>query len=359
MHLSTKHLSTKHLTTMSLAIQAWRRAILVLLVSLWIAPASAETSLRMVLNWSYQGPQAWFFLAQERGYFAEEGLDLRIDQGSGSGAAVGSVASGAYDVGFGDINALINYAANHPDDSPVGVYMLYTQPPFTIAVTSDSDIHEPADLEGRTIAGPANDGALRLFPAFAALAGIDADSVEIMNIEPRLREQMLNRGQVDAAFGFVNTVRFNAMLAGIDPDERLRFIRYGDHGMDLYSNAIIVSRRLADENPEAVRGLVRAINRGVADVLADPEAGMEAVMAQEPLINRQVETARLAATIEDEMNHPELPEIGLGNIDETRMQEAIDIVVSAYGLAHAPALEEVFRTDFLPPEEERIYSLYE
>ncbi|NGO91352.1 MAG: ABC transporter substrate-binding protein, partial [Halomonas sp.] len=81
--------------------------------------------------------------------------------------------------------------------------------------------------------------------------------------------------------------------------------------------------------------------------------------AQEPLINRQVETARLAATIEDEMNHPELPEIGLGNIDETRMQEAIDIVVSAYGLAHAPALGEVFRTDFLPPEDERIYSLYE
>jgi NitT/TauT family transport system substrate-binding protein len=88
--------------------------------------------------------------------------------------------------------------------------MIYTRPPFTIAVTSDSDIHEPADLEGRTIAGPANDGALRLFPAFAALADIDKDSIEIMNIEPRLREQMLNRGQVDAVFGFVNTVRFNA-----------------------------------------------------------------------------------------------------------------------------------------------------
>ncbi|WP_249977420.1 ABC transporter substrate-binding protein [Vreelandella olivaria] len=349
-----------HLLTTFFKVSAWRRAMLVLLTTIcWLSPAYADTPLRMVLNWSYQGPQAWFFLAQERGYFAEEGLDIRIDQGSGSGAAVGSVASGAYDVGFGDINALINYASNNPDDAPVGVYMLYTRPPFTIAVTTDSDIHEPADLEGKTIAGPANDGALRLFPAFASLAGIDTDSIEVMNIEPRLREQMLNRGQVDAVFGFVNTVRFNAMLAGIDPDERLHFIRYGDYGMDLYSNALIVSRQLADENPEAVQGLVRAINRGVADVLADPEAGMDAVMAQEPLINRDVETARLAATIEDEMNHPELADVGLGNIDETRMREAIDIVVAAYGLEHTPALETVFNADFLPPEEERIYSLYE
>lgn len=348
-----------YLLNACLKISLWRRLLLVLLLPVWSAHAHADTPLRMVLNWSYQGPQAWFFLAQERGYFAEEGIDLRLDQGSGSGAAVGSVASGTYDVGFGDINALINYASNNPDDAPVGVYMIYTRPPFTIAVTADSDIHEPADLEGKTIAGPANDGALRLFPAFASLTEIDTDSIEIMNIEPRLREQMLNRGQVDAVFGFVNTIRFNAMLAGIDPDERLRFISYGDYGMDLYSNAVMVSREMIDENPEVVHGLVRAINRGVADVLADPEAGMDAVMAQEPLINREVETARLAATIEDEMNHPELADVGLGNIDESRMREAIDIVVAAYGLSHTPELETVFSTDFLPPEEERIYSLYE
>lgn len=348
-----------YLLNACLKISLWRRLLLVLLLPVWSAYAHAGTPLRMVLNWSYQGPQAWFFLAQERGYFAEEGIDLRLDQGSGSGAAVGSVASGTYDVGFGDINALINYASNNPDDAPVGVYMIYTRPPFTIAVTTDSDIYEPADLEGKTIAGPANDGALRLFPAFASLTEIDTDSIEIMNIEPRLREQMLNRGQVDAVFGFVNTIRFNAMLAGIDPDERLRFISYGDYGMDLYSNSVMVSRELIDENPEVVHGLVRAINRGVADVLADPEAGMDAVMAQEPLINREVETARLAATIEDEMNHPELADVGLGNIDESRMREAIDIVVAAYGLSHTPELEAVFSTDFLPPEDERIYSLYE
>lgn len=349
-------MNDRHMFRKTVLLQLAMTLTLSLLV---MGKASAETPLRMVLNWSYQGPQAWFFIAKERGYFADEGLNMTIDQGSGSGAAVGRVASGTYDVGFGDINALINFASKNPEDSPVAVYMIYSQPPFTIAVPSESDINEPADLNGKTIAGPANDGALRLFPAFASIAGIDQESIEIMNIDARLREQMLANGQVDAVFGFVNTVRFNSMLAGGNPDEDIRFIRYGDHGMDLYSNALIVSKELIEENPDAVRGLVRAVNRGMADVLADKEAGIDAVVKQESLINRDVEMQRLIATLEDEMNHPELAEIGLGNINQERFLKSIDIVVEAFDLDSTPSMETVFRSDFLPPEDERIYSLFD
>ena len=74
-------------------------------------PAAAQTKLKMVLNWKYQGPQGWFFLADDRGYFKAEGLDVTMDQGNGSGAAVPLVANGTYDIGFGDINALIELAA--------------------------------------------------------------------------------------------------------------------------------------------------------------------------------------------------------------------------------------------------------
>ena len=75
------------------------------------APAAAETKLKMMLNWKYQGPQGWFFLAQDRGYFKKAGIDITMDQGNGSGAPIPLVASGTYDVGFGDINALIQFAA--------------------------------------------------------------------------------------------------------------------------------------------------------------------------------------------------------------------------------------------------------
>ena len=136
-------------------------------------PATAETKLKMVLNWKYQGPQGWFFLAQDRGYFKAAGLDVTMDQGNGSGAPIPLVANGTYDVGFGDINALIQFAATKPAEAPIAVYVMYNQPPFTIAVRADSAIKTPKDLEGKTLGGAAGDGALKLFPAFCAIAKID------------------------------------------------------------------------------------------------------------------------------------------------------------------------------------------
>src|SRR5262249_2691734 len=194
------------------------------------APATAQTKLKMVLNWKYQGPQGMFFLADDKGYFKEEGLELTIDQGNGSGAGVPLVANGTYDVAFGDINALIELAAKKPDDAPIAVYVMFNQPPFTIAVKADSPIKSPKDFEGKTLGGAANDAALKLFPALCKFAKIDCSKVNITNMQPNLREQMLTQGQIDGAFGYVNTIRFSAKLMGVE-DNQLRYINYGDYGM--------------------------------------------------------------------------------------------------------------------------------
>jgi NitT/TauT family transport system substrate-binding protein len=313
------------------------------------APAAAQTKLKMVLNWKYQGPQGWFFLADDRGYYKAAGLDMTIDQGNGSGAPIPLVANGTYDVGFGDINALIEFAAKKPDDAPIAVDVIYNRPPFTIAVRADSPIKTPKDLEGKTLGGAAGDGALKLFPAFCKVAKIDCSKVSITNMQPSLREQMLMKGQVDGVFGYVNTIRFSAKLIGVDPDKDIRFINYGDYGMDLYSNGIIVSKKLARDNPEAVKGLVAAINHAIKDALKDPDAAVAAVAKREPLIKVAVERERLDATLRDEMNHPEIATIGLGNIDPVRLKRAIDILVEAENLPRTPAVDEIFTPAFLPP----------
>src|SRR5580704_505507 len=271
-----------------------------------VAPASAQTKIKMVLNWKYQGPQGWFFLADDRGYFKAAGLDVTLDQGNGSGAPIPLVANGTYDVGFGDVNALIEFAAKKPDEAPIAVYMMYNRPPFTIAVRADSPIKTPKDLEGKTLGGAAGDGALKLFPAFCKITKIDCSKVNITNMQPNLREQMLMQGQVDGVFGYVNTIRFSAKLIGVDPDKQLRFINYGDYGMDLYSNGIIVSKKLVKEKPEVVRGFVRALNKAVIDSLKDPKMAVNAVLKREPLIKFDVELERFDATLKDEMNHPEI-----------------------------------------------------
>lgn len=318
-----------------------------------IAAAQADTRIKLVLNWKYEGPQGMFFLAQDRGYFKQAGLDVTFDQGNGSGAAVPQVANGAYDMGFGDINALIELAAKKPDEAPIGVFMLYNRPPFTVAVKADSPIRTPSDFVGRKLGGAANDGALKLFPALCATAKIDCSKVEIVNMQPSLREQMLMQGQVDGVFGYVTTIRFSARLIGVDPDKDLRFIKFGDYGMDLYSNAIIVSRKFAKEHPEAVKGFLAALNHGIKDAMANRQAAIDAVSAREPLIKPAIERARLDATLADEMTHPEIARIGIGDISDDRMAKAIDILVQAKELPRTPAVGEIFDRSFLPPASER------
>jgi NitT/TauT family transport system substrate-binding protein len=315
--------------------------------------AHADTKIKLVLNWKYEGPQGMFFLAQDRGYFKQAGLDVTFDQGNGSGAAVPQVANGAYDMGFGDINALIELAAKKPDEAPIGVFMLYNRPPFTVAVKADSPIKTPADFVGRKLGGAANDGALKLFPALCATARIDCTKVEIVNMQPSLREQMLMQGQVDGVFGYVTTIRFSARLAGVDPDKDLRFIKFGDYGMDLYSNAIIVSRKFVKEHPDAVRGFLAALNHSIKDAIADPQAAIDAVATREPLIKPAIERARLDATLADEMTHPEIAKIGIGDISDERMAKAIDILVKALALPRTPTSAEIFDRSFLPPASER------
>ena len=328
-------------------------AACLLSLAIQVPQASAQTRIKMVLNWKYQGPQAWFFIAQDKGYFKAEGLDVEIDQGEGSASSIIKVANGSYNAGFGDINALVEIVSKKPADAPLAVYMMYNVPPFTIAVKKDSPIKTPKDLEGKTIGGPANDGALKLFPAFARAAKIDASKVNITNMTPNLREQMLKQGQVDAVFGYINTIWFSAKAFGMDPDRDLRFINYGDHGLDLYSNTIVVSRQLAKDNPNAVRGLLKALNRAIGDTLANPEAAMDTVLKREPLVKRDIEKERLIATIKEEMSAPEIARIGLGDVTDERLEKTINVVVEANGLTRKPGKEEVFSRAFLPPRAER------
>jgi len=288
-----------------------RIAVLSLCAALVPATSFAQTKIKMVLNWKYQGPQAWFFVAQDKGYFKAEGLDVQFDQGEGSSAPIAKVAGGAYDAGFGDINALIDFAAKRPAEAPVAVYMLYNTPPFTIAVKKDSPIRTPKDFEGKTIGGPANDGALKLFPAFAKAAKIDASKITFSNMAPNLREQMLIRGQVDGVFGYINTIYFSAKLVGLDPEKDLRFINYGDYGLDLYSNTILFSRNFVRDNPKAVQGFLKALNRAIVDTVANPELAIDSLMKREPLLKREVEKERLMATLKEEMSHPRSPRSAL------------------------------------------------
>jgi NitT/TauT family transport system substrate-binding protein len=315
--------------------------------------AVAQTKLRFILDWKYQAQMGMYFLAADRGYFKDEGLEVSFDQGEGAGAAAPKIASGAYDIGFGSLDSVISLQATRPTEAPVAVFQTYNRSPFVIAVPNQSPIKAAKDLEGRTIGGPIFDGALKLFPTFAKIAQIDASKVTVTNMAPNLRAQMLMRGQIEGAFAFYTGIIMDTKLLGANPEKELRFIKYEDYGMDLYSNAIIVSKALIAQDPNAVKGFLRALNRGLKDANADRKAAVDAVLKREPLLNAAIERERLDLMFNFDMSAPEMKEIGIGDVVDARLERNVRIIGQANNLPRLPAPGEVFNRNFLPPLAER------
>ena len=142
-------------------------------------------------------------------------------------------------------------------------------------------------------------------------------------------------------------------------DKNIRYIKYGDYGMDLYSNAIIVSKKLTSTKiRQPCKGLIAAINHGLKDALKDPDAAIAAVAKREPLIKVKVERERFDATLKDEMNSPEIAKIGLGNVDPARLKKSIDILVKAEHLPRTPTVDEIYTSKFMPPAADLPHKLF-
>lgn len=317
--------------------------------------------LRMILNTFVSGPQAWFFIADDRGYFRDEGIIIDFTPGDTAANAVPRVASGEFDIGYGDLNTLIEIAATGgTPPGAVAVYATFNASPYTIAVPHSSPVRAPADLAGHTLGAHPNDAAMRLFAEFARAGGVDRARVgiDISSLpHTQMLRQMLDEQRWDGMFGFVNTLRAAAIEAGIDPGVALRFLEFRHLVPDLYGAALMVSRRLAEASPALVRGLVRAVNRGVVDVAADIDAGIDAVARRDPGIDRAANRARLAGTLGLEMSHPEGALLGIGDIDPARLERSIDLIVAAKGHPRRPSSDEIFDRSFMPPITERLRSL--
>lgn len=320
----------------------------------WHAPALAQqTPVKFTLDFVIQGPQAPFFLASERGHYAKEGVNLAsLDAGRGSADTVNRIASGAYDIGIGDINALIEFNAKNPGKELIAVMMYYDSGPFAIMTLRDKGITTPKDLAGKKAAAPSFDTPFRLFSLFAKATGIDAKSVAWANVAPPLREPMLAQGQTDLISGFSFTSMLALRSLGV-PESKLNVFYYRDYGVDLYSNAIIVKPDYAKANPAAVRGFVKATLKGMQETIAEPRAAIASVKKREALLNENLEYERLMMAIGTSMITEDVKKNGLGAIRRDRMEKNIALVSEGFGLERIITPEQVFDPSFLPPRGER------
>jgi NitT/TauT family transport system substrate-binding protein len=317
------------------------------------SPASAQTKIKFSLDFKFEGPAAPFVVAIDKGYFKAEGLEVTIDSAAGSLEPINRVASGTYDMGFGDINSLIKFRDANPSNPIKAVFMVYNKPAFSVVSRKSRGVSKPKDLEGKKLGAPAADGAFAQWKIFVQANQIDASKVTIENVGFPVREPMLQNGQVDAITGFSFSSFINLKSMGV-PVEDIVVMLMADYGVNLYGNTIIVNPKFAADNPDAVKGFLRAFVKGLKDTIKDPSAAVDSVIRRNDIAKKPVELERLKMAIDANMLTPEVKKNGYGAVDEDRLAKAIDQIALTYEFKHAkPKAAEAFDSSFLPPATDR------
>jgi NitT/TauT family transport system substrate-binding protein len=309
--------------------------------------AQAATKLKFQLDWRFEGPSALFLTGAAKGHYAAEGVDVSIDAGNGSAGTVGRVASGAYDMGFADLSALMEFLGNNPNAKVQACFLLYSATPAAVFSMKKTAINKPADLMGKKMGAPVFDAGRKAFPIFAKANKIDLAKVSWQSMDPPLRETMLVKGDVDAITGFYFTSLLNLIARGAKEDE-INVMPYPKHGVDLYSNVVIVNTDYAEKNPNAVKGFLRGLCKSVKDCVANSDSTIAYVKARDGLINEELEKRRLKLAIDSVVNTAEAKKNGIGMPDEVKLQRNLGQMADAFQMKLVPGANIVFTTAYMP-----------
>ena len=318
-----------------------------IIVIFWAGLTFAQTNVPFALDWKFEGPSAPYFVSIDNSHFADAGLSVEIAAGKGSLDAIPKVATGAFPIGFADINSLIKFVDQNPGAPVIAVMMIYDKPPFAVVGRKSLGVAMPSDLEGKKLGAPPPDGAWAQFPAFAKANGIDSDQVMVEPVGFPTREPMLAEGSVDAITGFSFSSFLNLVRLGV-PEDDVSVILMADYGLELYGNAIIVNTDFAAANPDVVKDFLGAVARGWKDAIADPQAAIVSLIKRNPAADAALEERRLQLSIDANVATDDVMQNGMGLIDDDRMARAIMQLGETYEFKNAPDASLYFTSAYLP-----------
>ncbi|GHF39486.1 ABC transporter substrate-binding protein [Seohaeicola zhoushanensis] len=297
-----------------------------------VGPArAADYTIRLQLGWLASNGILGEVMADKLGYFAEEGLALEIVPGGPNIDGVAAVASGANN--FGSISSSPSLMLARAAGLPIKcVAAGYQKHPFTYFSLTDSPIRTPQDMIGKKIGTQGT--AQILLRALLAKNNIAEDQVEVVVMGGDMAPLM--SGQVQAVTGWQTNTNALSILG----DKRVDMMLW-DAGIQLYANPYYTTDAMLDEHSDKVAAAIRAISRGWGAVMADPEAGVDALVERYPNLDKASEMKAVPLVLGFSFN--ELTKAnGWGQMSAENWQAQIDTYDALGQFANgAPKLEDL------------------
>lgn len=331
------------------------RMLVTLMVLLWIAgllsactpqtpPPTTNaplTDLTVQLAWVHEYSSSPFYTAAQNGHFAAEGLQVAFSEGGFSSEGmidpISQVLDGGADIGMTSSAGLITArAAGQP---VVGIGNIFQRSPLAVISLAESNILRPQDLVGRTVlvAQDAADDNLR---AMLKLQQIDPDSITILPRTTFGIDPLLN-GEADAIVAWVINEGVQVREAGREPNMML----FSDYGIDTYNFVVFTSEQMLQDRPEHVAAFMRALNQGIADVIADPDQAIEHTLVYSPDLDRDGQLTRLETSLP--LIRPANTQIGAFDMEIWQLTQ--QLLLENNQIEAAIDLEQAFTSAFVSP----------
>lgn len=244
-----------------------RTLLLILLMITASTPQAsrAEGTLRVLLDWFMNPDHAPLVVAQARGFFADEGLDVELIAPADPNDPPKLVAAGQADLAISYQPQLHLQVAQELPLVRIGT--LVATPLNTLVVLADGPVQTLADLEGRRVGFSVGGFEDVLLGAMLETVSLSPDAVELINVNFSLSPSLVS-GQVDAVIGAFRNFELNQMDI-IGKPGRAFYVE--EHGVPAYDELIIIAHRERLDEPQ-LSAFLRAVERGIQYLINHPQA---------------------------------------------------------------------------------------
>jgi NitT/TauT family transport system substrate-binding protein len=301
--------------------------------------SAGPEKVEFLLNWKITADHSPYYIALEKGWYKEAGLDVNIIVGQGSGYSVQVIDAGKADIAISDAPVPVTMRQDGAKVKLIGI--IYDKHPNCSWFRKSSGIKTPKDLAGKTAAIPPTDGHKVMWPAFAKLAGISADSIKFINIDAAAKVPSLANKNCDVTFELFISEPFFKTALGDD----LGYFLWSDYGFDAYAHSYITGDDTIKNKPEMLRKMLNVNYRAWQYALNNPKEAIEILAKYHP-INKDEYVASLNVIMEF-FKTDRYKNIGIGYIDPARIKTTYDLV-NEYQKPLSFPVTDVYDSSFLP-----------